>query len=154
MQLIPANDRSPLAAMAAQVRREHETREAAAKRETARGRGVAWGGLTAAVYEFPSDAKIEAEAEARLTVRERFAASSRGRFLAALNKIRDAGVYAYEAEVARKAYDRGFADENAPISTHEIGAALEALAAVIGQDGAEARLALAELLMLPTQRAA
>lgn len=154
MHLVPANDPTALASMQAKVRSEHEARAQHAADEARRGRGVSYSGLTGGLYAVPSPPVILAEARNRLSVNERFAKSSRGRFLTALRAIREAGVYAFEAERARSAYDRGFGEENAPISTHEIGVALEALAAVIGSDAAEARQALAELLMLPTKAAA
>lgn len=151
----PANDPIPLAPYLERERAKDATRKEQAEREARRGRGVCWSGLNGpATFEPRSDAEIVAAANRAMTISERFAHSSRGRFMTAIANIQRAGVYAYDAEIARKAYSRGFADPNRPICTHEIGVALEALAAIPGADANEARQALAELLMLPELRAA
>lgn len=122
--------------------------------EAARRRGVAFSGsVPLTPPRERSDAERLLAAKAAYSVKKQFAASSRGRFLAAVAAIQTTEtMYAYEAEIARKAYSRGFADEN--VSTHEIGVALEALAAIPGTNAAEARQALAELLMIPAREAA
>lgn len=150
----PANDPIPLEPYLARERAREAARAEHNEDLARRGRGVAWSGLTGGLYEPRTDAEIKAAAARAMSISQRFAASSRGRFLTAIANIQRADVYAYEAELARKAYCRGFSDENRPICTHEVGVALDALAGVIGEDGVEARRALAELLMLPVQRAA
>lgn len=126
------------------------------EKEAARRRGVCFSG--SAPLEMPkerSDAERLIAAKQAYSANKRFAAGSRGRFIQAIaNLQKPGGMYALEADIARKAFHRGFQDETQPVCIHEIGVALEALHAVPGSDAGEARLALAELLMRPAREAA
>ena len=127
------------------------------EKEAARRRGVCFSG--SAPLEMPkerSDAERLMAAKQAYSANKRFAAGSRGRFIQAIaNLQKPRGMYAYEADIARKAFHRSNQfDPSGPTFQHEIGVALEALHAVPGSDAGEARLALAELLMQPVREAA
>jgi len=127
-------------------RRREAARQAAAQAEARRGRGVAWSGLTAQPSRPPrTAADVRADAEAALARARAFAASSRGRFLLAVRALDQLG-YAAQAEQARSAFARGFADPDRPACPAEIGAALAILARLPVTDARNACLALAELL--------
>lgn len=114
--------------------------------EARRAAGVAWSGLGASPSRPPrSAADIRAAAEAALQRAAIFAESPRGRFLTNLRTLDDLG-YAAQAERARAAFARGFADPDRPACASEIGVALSALARVDRPQARAACLALADLL--------
>lgn len=122
-------------------------RIAASERELGRQRGVCWGGMGAEPYQPRTAAQI-AEAASDKAVRDAdFWQSPRGVFVRAINNIAKTGAYTAEAERARAAYNRGFADATQPAGSSEVGCALLALNEVPGRDGIRARAALAELLL-------
>jgi len=127
------------------------------RREATRRRGVAFSGSSP--LEQPKERTEEellTAAKVAFSIRKQVAESSRGRFMQAVaNLQKPGGLYAYEAEIARKAFHRSNQfDPDGPSFQHEVGVALEALHAVPGADAGEARLALAELLMQPVREAA
>lgn len=128
----------------AQARRRETVRQAEARREADRASGVAWSGLSGDVVDVArSEEQFLEEAVAALDSARAFAASSRGRFLAGLNALEELG-YAGAAERARAAFNRGFADPEAPACPAEIGAALAAIGRL--PEARAACLALVELL--------
>ena len=121
-------------------------RQASAAQEAARVRGVAWSGLGGAPLAPPRPLdQVRLDAEAALHRARAFAQTSRGRFLAGLRDL-DALGYAAQAEVARAAFARGFADPARPACCAEIGCALNTLARLDLVPAHKACLALAELL--------
>jgi hypothetical protein len=121
-------------------------RAARARAEAQRDGGVAWAGLGEAPSRPPrTRAEIRADAEAALARAAAFAESARGRFLLALRALDQLG-YATQAEKARAAFARGFADPHRPACPAEIGAALTTLARIDQPAARTACLALAELL--------
>lgn len=135
-----------LAPYLTEARRREAAREAEAQAEAARGSGVSWSGLG----ERPSRAprtpdEVRADAEAALARAAAFAESPRGRFLLAVRALEQLG-YAAQAEKARAAFARGFADPDRPACPAAIGAALTALARIDQPDARKACLALADLL--------
>lgn len=131
----------------AEERRRDAARLATARTEAQRGAGVAWSGLGATP---PGPARgpeaIRAAAEAALARAEAFAESPRGRFLHCLRALQRRG-YTAQAETARTAFARGFADPDRAACPAEIGAALAALGRLDQPESRRACLALTELLM-------
>jgi hypothetical protein len=127
-------------------RRREATRAAEIGVEALRSGGVSWSGLGAGRPRAPrSPAQIRADAEAALARAAAFADSPRGRFLIAVRALEQAG-YAAEAECARAAFARGFADPDRPACPAAIGAALAAVARIGRPEARDACLALADLL--------
>jgi hypothetical protein len=121
-------------------------RHAQAHTEAERAGGVAWSGLSATPSRSPrTAAEIRADAEGALARATAFAESPRGRFLLGLRALDQLG-YAAQAETARAAFARGFADPDRPACPAEIGAALTVLARLEPAAARSACLALAELL--------
>jgi hypothetical protein len=147
-------------AFAAELQRQRDVdafKVADFQREAARRRGVGFSG--SAPLRQPkvrSEEELLTAAKVAFNIRKRFAEASRGRFIQAIaNLQKPDGMYAYEADIARKAFHRSNQfDPSGPTFQHEIGVALEALHAIPGADADEARLALAELLMQPVREAA
>jgi hypothetical protein len=100
-----------------------------------------------------SPEEIRAAAEAALGRARDFAASPRGRFLAALQSLERAG-HPGECETARAAFARGFADPDRPARAAEIGAALAVLTRLERPAARSACLALTELLSSELKMAA
>ncbi|MDB5447220.1 MAG: hypothetical protein JWQ97_2537, partial [Phenylobacterium sp.] len=98
---------------------ERETRAEQARlaervAEAARAGGVGWSGLAAQPSHPPRGPdEIRADAEAACRRAACFAQSPRGRFLLSLRALEDLG-YARQAETARAAFARGFADPEQP----------------------------------------
>jgi len=130
------------------LRRElqlEDVRQASAAQEAARARGVAWSGLGGAPLASRDPDQVRLDAEAALHRARAFAETPRGRFLAGLRDLDGLG-YAAQAEVARAAFARGFADPGRPACCAEIGCALNTLARLDLAPARQACLALAELL--------
>jgi hypothetical protein len=106
--------------------------------------GVAWSGLGAGPPAGRSEAELRADAEAARARAEAFAADPRGRLLAALSELEAVG-FAAEAERARAAWRRGFADPAARPSFGEIACAGLALNEIPTAAAREARRALYEI---------
>jgi hypothetical protein len=136
-----------LAPYLADARRRERTREAEALAAAHRASGVSWSGLAGAAPSHAprSSAEIRADAEAALARAMAFAESPRGRFLLSVRALEQLG-YAAQAEKARAAFARGFADPDRPASAAEIGCALNVLARIDQPDARHACLALADLL--------
>lgn len=135
-----------LAPYAAQERRRDAARQASDVAEARRTAGVAWSGLGAQPSRPPRrHEEIRAAAEAALQRATAFAHSPRGRFLLGLRALDHLG-YAAQAECARAAFARGFANPDRPACPAEIGAALTALARIDQVEARTACLALADLL--------
>jgi hypothetical protein len=128
------------------ARRREAARQADTRAEAERASGVSWSGLGARPSRPPRTAdEIRADAEAALARATAFAESPRGRFLLAVRALEQLG-YAAQAEAARAAFARGFADPDRPACPAAIGAALTTLARIAQPDARQACLALAELL--------
>ena len=130
-----------------EARRREAARQSEARAEAERAGGVTWSGLAAARPSRPprSPEEIRADAEAALQRAMAFAESPRGRFLLAVRALEQQG-YAAQAEKARAAFARGFADPDRPACPAAIGQALTALARIGQPDARHACLALADLL--------
>ena len=128
------------------ARRREAARHAEARAEADRSAGVSWSGLGARPSRPPrTPEEIRVDAEAALARATAFAESPRGRFLLAVCALEQLG-YAAQAETARAAFARGFADPDRAACPAAIGAALTALARIAQPDARQACLALAELL--------
>jgi hypothetical protein len=114
--------------------------------------GVRWSGMSDELDHRPSPA--EQRAATTPTAREvaAFAASPRGRFLAALHELEPG--YGAEAERARACNGRGFADPALEPVAQEVGRALEILAPINTPDARAAIAALGELLSSARRAAA
>jgi hypothetical protein len=135
-----------LAPYVARERRLEAARASGAREEARRSAGVSWSGLGAEPSRAPRGPdEIRAAAEAALARAADFATSPRGRFLLALRALENRG-YAAQAEAARAAFARGFADPDRPACPAEIGVGLAALARIATSDARSACLALADLL--------
>ncbi len=122
------------------------SRAAQARREDQRSSGVSWSGLRAGpTRPARTPEQVRAAADAALARAAAFAESPRGRFLLGLRGLEDLG-WASQAESARTAFARGFADPDRPACPAEIGAALCALARIDRPEARAACRALAELL--------
>lgn len=131
-------------------RNKEDAKRAHHAREVERSRGLS-DYIERPVYR--SEPEIMLAAMEALDRARAFRASPRGRYVAALAGLAELG-YAAEAERARQAYHRGFADETRPPNVREIGCALAILNPIAGQDARDARDALAELLLSGQREAA
>lgn len=128
-----------------EVQRE-AVRMAEGESERRQTSGVAWSGLGAKPSRPPrSPGEVRAAAEAALQRATAFAESPRGRFLLNLRALDDLG-YAAQAERARAAFARGFADPDRAACPSEVGAALAVLTRIDQPQARIACLALTELL--------
>jgi hypothetical protein len=128
------------------TRRREATRLAQARAEADLAGGVAWSGLSTEPSRPPrTAAEMRADAEAALSRATAFAESPRGRFLLNLRALEQLG-YAAQAEAARAAFARGFADPDRPACPAEIGGALKVLARLEPPQARGACIALADLL--------
>jgi hypothetical protein len=135
-----------LAPYISRERDRESVRRANDETEARRGAGVAWSGLGAQPSRPPRTAdEVRTAAEAALKRAAAFAESPRGRFLLNLRELDHLG-YAAQAECARAAFARGFADPDRPACPSEIAVALSLLARLERPEARTACLALAELL--------
>jgi hypothetical protein len=130
----------------AQERGREAARQASDAAEAGRSAGVAWSGLGVLPSRAARTAdEIRAAAEAALHRAAAFAESARGRFLLSLRALDQLG-YTADAERARAAFARGFANPDRLACPSEIGVALTVLARLDQPAARAACLALAELL--------
>jgi hypothetical protein len=122
-------------------------RQLQATREARRAAGVRWSGLSPdPPAPTRSPEMIRADAEAALARAASFAASPRGRLLHSLAALSAAGA-APQAEGARSAFARGFADPGRPACPAEIGCALDAIGRLALPQARHACRALSDLLL-------
>lgn len=110
--------------------------------------GVRFSGATYDVPTVETVDEVAARLQADTARAQAFRRSPRGRFLTAVEAIRDAGGYASEAYDLEGIYRRSLTTLNGPgLDVAAVGAALVILNPIPGADAREARAALAELLI-------
>jgi hypothetical protein len=125
-------------------RRAEAARLSAAEGEAARAAGVGWSGLGPDPARLRSPDEVRADALAACARAQAFAESPRGALLLALRALQDLG-WAAQAEAARAAFARGFADPGRPPRLEELACALAILGPI---DHAQARAACRALAIL------
>jgi hypothetical protein len=135
------------------LQREYQREDVRAmhhRTDAARMSGARWSGLDPEPFTPRTDAEIAARAQAEYEHINGFLRSSRGVFLGCLRELEQLG-WPAEAEAARSAYGRGFADAGRPPIQAEIARALAILTPI---DQPAAREAVEALRAISERKAA